>query len=124
MIVSTMDSFVKWRAGEIKGYASRLLKRIEISLFCMEEYESYDACQVIAALANLHVKTTLMVGDLHQRVEHCRRGGQRATFSTKGEVPVLRSARYGLADDGEHYGSKTSSTTQSSTDVRKMCKRS
>ena len=60
-----------------------------------------------------------MVGDLHQRVEHCRRGGQRATFSTKDKVPALRLARYGLADDGEHYGSKTPSTTQSSTDIRR-----
>ena len=115
LIVSTMDSFVKWRAGEIKGYASRLMERVEINLFCMEEYESYDTCQVMAALANLHVKTLLMVGDLNQRIEYCKRGSQRATFHARGEVPVLPSAPYGLADDGEHYASQTSSTPQSST---------
>ena len=73
----------------------------------MEEYESYDASQAMAALANVHVNTTLMVGDLHQRVAHCRRGGQRATFSAKDEVPALRLVRYGLADDGEHWFKNT-----------------
>ena len=52
LILSTMDVFIKWRAGEIKGYANRSLRRFEISLFCMEEFESFDLPQVVAALAN------------------------------------------------------------------------
>eukprot|EP00959_Pyramimonas_sp_CCMP1952_P263089 5501699-Pyramimonas_sp.AAC.1 len=52
LIVPTMDYFVKWRAGAMKGYLNRWLDRLEISLFCMEEFESYDVSQVVAALAN------------------------------------------------------------------------
>ena len=51
LVVSTMDVFIKWRAGEIKGYANRLLHRFEISPFCMVEFESFDLPQVVAALA-------------------------------------------------------------------------
>ena len=58
-----------------------------------------------------------MAGDIHQRVEHCRRGGQRATFSGKNAAASLRLARYGLADDGEQYDSKTQSVAQYSSDV-------
>eukprot|EP00959_Pyramimonas_sp_CCMP1952_P042962 899080-Pyramimonas_sp.AAC.1 len=45
LIASTMDYFVKWRAGAIKRYLNRLLDRLGISLFCMEEFESYDVSQ-------------------------------------------------------------------------------
>jgi len=119
LIVSTMDSFVKWRAGEIKGYAHRLLQRLEISLFCMEEFESFDAAQVVAALANVSVKTLLMVGDVHQRVEYCSRGGQRATFSGEGGFDALRFAPYGLEDDGEQYGAGAMGVAQSTTDIQR-----
>eukprot|EP00959_Pyramimonas_sp_CCMP1952_P252279 5271043-Pyramimonas_sp.AAC.1 len=64
-----MDYFVKWRAGAIEGYLNRLLDRLEISPFCMEEFESYDVSQVVAALAKVSAQTLLMVGD-HQRVEN------------------------------------------------------
>ena len=82
-VVSTMDVFIKSRAGDIKGYANSLLHRFEISLFCMVEFESFDLPQVVAALANVPVRTLLMVGDEHQRVDTSRRGGRRATFVTE-----------------------------------------
>ena len=69
LIVSTMDAFVKWRAGETKGPINRILERLKVTLFCTEEYESFDVSQVVAALSNFHAHTLLMVGDEHQRVE-------------------------------------------------------
>ena len=40
LVVTTMDSFIKYRSGELAGYANEVLKRLEVKLFCMEEYES------------------------------------------------------------------------------------
>ena len=57
----TMDAFVKWREGELKGYAGRFLERLSIKLFCMEEFESFDIYQVLAALGNVPIQTLLMV---------------------------------------------------------------
>ena len=73
LVVSTMDVFVKRRAGQLKGYAQRLLGRLQISLFCMEEFESFDLPQVVATL--------VMVSDVFQRVEICGRvvGALRST---------------------------------------------
>ena len=102
LIVSTMDAFVKWRAGETKGYIHRFLERLKVTLFCMEEYESYDVSQVIAALSNFHAQTLLMVGDVHQRVENKYRG-RRVDSNGEGSLGNLKFARYGLEDDTEQY---------------------
>ena len=99
LVVSTMDVFIKWRAGEIKGYANRLLRRFEISLFCMEEFESFDLPQVVAALANIPVRTLLMVGDKHQRIDNSRRGGRRAHFVTEAGFDATRLDADGDADE-------------------------
>ena len=98
-----MDAFVKWRAGEIKGYTQRLLDRLKFKLFCMEEFESFDVHQVVAALTNLPVSTLLMVGDIHQRVEVSRRGSRRATFDMREPSVALSLATHQLDDDGEEY---------------------
>jgi len=99
LVLSTMDVFIKWRAGEIKGYVNRLLRRFEISLFCMEEFESFDLPQVVAALANIPVRTLLMVGDKHQRIDNSRRGGRRAHFVTEAGFDATRLDAGGDADD-------------------------
>ena len=67
--------------AKLKGYAHRLLTSLKFSLFCMEEYGSYDIQQVVTALTKLSVKTLLMVGDVYQRVELSRHGAKRATFN-------------------------------------------
>ena len=112
VVVGAMIAWVKWRAGEIGGYAGALLRQLDIALFCMEEYESYDVHQVFAAMSNLPVKTLLMAGDIHQRVEPGRRSGQRANFD---QTPTIQQftntqawqlAPYGLGEDGEEYSTK------------------
>ena len=102
LIVSTMDAFVKWRAGDTKGCINRFLESLQVQLFCMEEYESFDVSQVVAALSNFHAKTLLMVGDEHQRVEtNFRR--RCVNFNGEGSFGDLHLARYGLEDDAEQY---------------------
>ena len=115
LIVSTMDAFVKWRAGEIKGFINRYLKRLHIKLFCMEEFESFDVPQVVAALSNVDVKTMLMVGDINQRVESCRHRGKRVNFSGDGTFTALTIARDGIAEDQEQYDYRSVPAAQSST---------
>ena len=119
LIVATMDAFVKWRAGETKGYINRFLQRLQVTLFCMEEFESFDVPQVVAALSNVHANTLLMVGDEHQRVENCRHRGRRVNFSGEGTFGALQFARYGLEDDEEQYDCRTMGVAQSSTDTGK-----
>ena len=69
LIVSTMDAFIKWRAGEMKGYMNRFLDSLQINLFCLEDFEAFDVDEVVAALSNVRAKTLLMVGDLLQRAD-------------------------------------------------------
>ena len=42
LTVSTLDAFVKWRAGEIKGILDRRLPGKEIKIVCLKEAESVD----------------------------------------------------------------------------------
>ena len=100
-----MYIFVKWRAGQLKGHTQQLLNRLQICLFCMEEFETFDLPQVVAALTNLLAKTLVTVGDVNQRVELCGRGGRRATFKGRGSsvAPSL------LVEDGEKYDAGTMS---------------
>ena len=42
LIASTLDAFVKWRAGEIKGILDRRLPGKEVKLVCLKEAESVD----------------------------------------------------------------------------------
>ena len=100
VVVGTMDAWVKWRAGEVGGYMGELLRKIDIALFCMEEYESYDVQQVYAGMGNLAVKTLLMAGDKHQRIEPCHSRGLRAIFD---QTP---NQSYDLGEDGEEYSTK------------------
>eukprot|EP00959_Pyramimonas_sp_CCMP1952_P273119 5708811-Pyramimonas_sp.AAC.1 len=62
----------------------------------MEEFESYDASQVVAALANVSAQTLLMAGDQHHRVENF--GGRRARSTVSPDSPegVLPFAPHGL----------------------------
>ena len=115
LIVSTMDAFIKWRAGEMKGYMNRFLDRLQISLFCLEEFESFDVAEVVAALSNVRAKTLLMVGDVHQRVDVRLHRGKRVNFRRQGSTDGLKFARSGLEDDGEQYDSETMGVAQSST---------
>ena len=89
LVVSTMDVFVKWRAGQLKGHTQQLLNRLQICLFCMEEFETFDLPQVVAALTNLPAKTLVMVSDINQRVETCGPGGRRATCEGRGSSAAL-----------------------------------
>ena len=57
----------------------------------MEGFESYDVHQVVAALGNLPVKTLLMVGDVHQRVERGRRNSQRVGVRSVATAETKRS---------------------------------
>ena len=100
-----MDIFVKWRAVQLKGYTQPLLNRLQICLFCMEEFETFDLPQVVAALTNLPAKTLVMVGDINQRVEPCGPGGRRATFKGRGSNAALSQ----LVEDGERYDAGTMS---------------
>ena len=113
LIVSTMDAWVKWRAGEIKGPINRVMQKLDIKLFCMEEFESFDLPQVVAALSNLSVNTLLMVGDVYQRVESCRHRGKRVNLSGEGTFSALQIARDGIEDDQERYDWQTASVDHS-----------
>ena len=119
LIVSTMDAFVKWRAGEIKGYMNRFLQSLQVTLVCMEMFESFDVPQVVAALSNVQAKTLLMVGDVHQRIENCRLRRRRINFSGKGKLDALQFVHYGLEDDGEQYESRTMGVAQSNPAINK-----
>ena len=52
LIVSTLDAFVKWRAGDMKGLVDKRLQRKELKMCFLEEAESADVQQVIAAFGN------------------------------------------------------------------------
>ena len=95
IVVGTMDAFVKWRAGELRGPHSRLLADKEFGLVVLEEFEAYDLPQVVAALSNMKALTVIMVGDVNQRVEHLRSHGYVANFTQ------IEDDR--LIDDGETY---------------------
>ena len=116
LIVSTMDAFIKWRAGEMKGYMNRFLESLQINLFCLEEFESFDVAEVVAALSNVRAKTLLMVGDVHQRVDVRLHRGKRVNYRRQGSPDGIIFARSGLKDDGEQYDSETMGVAQSSTD--------
>ena len=108
LIVSTLDAFVKWRAGEIKGILDRRLKDKEIKIVCLEEAESVDVEPAIAALANLPISSLVMVGDRLQRVENKSRKRKRDVRSGYGDelssannADSFRVARDGVDRDGE-----------------------
>ena len=51
-------------------------------------------------MANIPVRTLLMVGDKHQRIDTSRRGGRRAHFVTEAGFDATRLDADGDADEG------------------------
>ena len=94
-----LESFAAHMTVDSRGLASSIVARK--TWFVMEEFKAFDVSQVVAALANVSVRTLLIVGDVHQTVEICSRRGRRVTFNEQGGIDALQFTRYDLENDDE-----------------------
>ena len=116
LIVATMDAFIRWRAGKMEGYMKRFLDRLQINLFCLEDFEAFDVDEVVAALSNVRAKTLLMVGDLLQRADVRLHRRNQVQTRRQGSTDSFKVARCGAEDDGEQDDFETMGVAESSTD--------
>ena len=69
VVVSTIDAYLKYRAGAIKGYMGQLLDTLKPVIKVMDEVEAYTIQQVMASTLSSDVQTLLLLGDPNQRIE-------------------------------------------------------
>ena len=69
VVVSTIDAYLKYRAGAVKGHMRRLLDTLKPVIMVMDEVEAYTFQQVMASTLSSDVQTLLLLGDPHQQIE-------------------------------------------------------
>ena len=62
VVVSTIDAYLKYRAGAIKGYMGQLLDTLKPVIQVMDEVEAYTIQQVMASTLSSEVETLVLSG--------------------------------------------------------------